>query len=220
MEQAELAELFGLLKGLADRWYQLGVQLNIEVSELNEIESNDDDVKRQLFELLKSWLQRTDSNRSERRPSLLEALNTIGDNVLSRDIGSSDYSSLSSEPNELRLSEESELTDVLKNVSDWYALGIQLDFETGELNEIEKDNPESVRNRLSVFVQKWLEKTKQCRRQRRDSLMKALNKMDENVLAESVRLSDCSFLSDEPQYSRINSRKLSSMGGSSTGKEL
>ena len=136
MEQAELAELFGLLRGVADRWNQLGVQLNFEVSELNEIESNvPGDVKRQLIELLKSWLQRTDSNRSERRTSLLKALNNIGDNVLSRDIGSSDHSSLSSEPNELRLS-------------------------------------------------------------------------------------DCSFLSDEPQYSRSNSWKLSSMGGSSTGKEL
>ena len=101
MEQAELAELFGLLRGVADRWKQLGVQLNFEVSELNEIESNvPGDEKRQLFELLKSWLQRTDSNRSERRPSLLEALNKIGDHVLSRDIGSSDHSSLSSEPNE------------------------------------------------------------------------------------------------------------------------
>ena len=60
-------------------------------------------VKGQLIKLLKSWLQRTDSNRSERRPSLLEALNSIGDDVLSRDIGSSDHSSLSSEPNEFLL---------------------------------------------------------------------------------------------------------------------
>ena len=118
-------------------------------------------------------------------------------------------------------SEESELTDVLKDVAKrWYELGIQLDFETGELDEIKEDNRESVRNRLSDFVQKWLEKTKQCRHQRRDSLMEALNNMDENVLAESVRRSGCSSLSDEPQYSRSNSWKLSSMGGSSTGKEL
>ena len=102
MERAELAELFGLLKGVADRWNQLGVQLNFEVSELNVIESNVPG-ERQLFELLKIWLKRTDSNRSERKTRLREALNSIGDNVLSRDIGSSDYSSLSSEPNEFLL---------------------------------------------------------------------------------------------------------------------
>ena len=40
MERAELAELFGLLKGVADKWDRLGVELKFEVFELNMIERN------------------------------------------------------------------------------------------------------------------------------------------------------------------------------------
>lgn len=101
MEKAELEELFSKVKGAADKWCPIGIQLDFQVSELNVISTNIQcDEEGRLHEMLKRWLDKTKTSRDKRRSSLVEALNQVDENVLSRDIKLSDCSSLSEEPNE------------------------------------------------------------------------------------------------------------------------
>ena len=77
-----------------------------------------------------------------------------------------------------------ELTNELNSVSNWYTLGVNLNFKHYQLNTIESNHPAD-NNRCKIdMLGCWLDSTSNPNW---DTVAKALDQMDEHKLAVKIR---------------------------------
>ena len=76
------------------------------------------------------------------------------------------------------------LINATKKCVDWYQLGIQLDFETSDLNKIKKNNHDVDSARINLFTQ-WIENGQEPSWSK---LIEALKAMDFNNLSNDILL--------------------------------
>ena len=83
----------------------------------------------------------------------------------------------------------SQLIVLLSPLVNWTILGLHLGIYHHELQKIDKEQRGSVDNCLAAMLQRWLEEedgVKEFGGATKESLVSALQKMDEIVLSESV----------------------------------